>query len=283
MINYISGEKLQEIAELTIIFEDQRFGDLWPVQIKNTNCKYVIIKRGDPIPNDVHNARSIFVYTHGVDMFTERVLPSLNHKFTLMSHNSDWGVDEKYRSLLDDDRIVEWYAQNIAFIHPKLKPIPIGIANSQWPHGNFKNIQEVINCNNSKTELVYNNFNCNTSPGNRVHVQQALNKNNIPTNLPVNNATYLQELSRSKFCICPYGSGYDSHRVWEALYLGSIPVVPNGPVFNYKNLPFLKVDNWNTVNVNLLEDAYDKIINNDYDLNELNIDYWRAEIENTYI
>lgn len=283
MLNYISGEKLQEIAELTIIFEDQRFGDLWPVQIKNTNCKYVIIKRDEPIPSDVHNARSIFVYMHGVDMFIERVLPLLNHKFTLMSHNSDWGVDKKYRPLLDDDRIVEWYAQNIAYIHPKLKPIPIGIANSQWPHGNFKNIQKVINCNNSKTELVYNNFNCSTSPGNRVHVQQALNRNNIPTNLPVNNATYLQELSRSKFCICPYGSGYDSHRVWEALYLGSIPVVPNGPVFNYKNLPLLKVDNWNTITVNLLEDMYDKIVNNDCDLKELNLDYWRAKIEGTYI
>ena len=37
----------------------------------------------------------------------------------------------------------------------------------------------------------------------------------------------------------PYGNGYDTHRIWEALYSGSIPVVKENKAFNqFKDLQF---------------------------------------------
>lgn len=33
-VNHISGEKLQEIADITIIFKDQNNRELWEAQIK---------------------------------------------------------------------------------------------------------------------------------------------------------------------------------------------------------------------------------------------------------
>jgi hypothetical protein len=36
---------------------------------------------------------------------------------------------------------------------------------------------------------------------------------------------YYDEMRRSKFIMCPSGLGWDTYRVWEAFYLGTIPVV----------------------------------------------------------
>ncbi|OEU19570.1 hypothetical protein FRACYDRAFT_235628 [Fragilariopsis cylindrus CCMP1102] len=36
---------------------------------------------------------------------------------------------------------------------------------------------------------------------------------------------YLKEISNSKFILCPSGLGWDTYRIWEALNLGTIPVI----------------------------------------------------------
>ena len=82
----------------------------------------------------------------------------------IITHNSDLCIDEKYIPLLDSKNIIHWYAQNISINHAKLSPIPIGIANPKWPHGNKQTLKEVINKNNKKTNLVYANFTVSTNP-----------------------------------------------------------------------------------------------------------------------
>ena len=61
---FISGEKLQELADLTIIFEDQPHKGLWTEQIQNISCNYIILSPGSDLPNKIHEAKSIFIYTH---------------------------------------------------------------------------------------------------------------------------------------------------------------------------------------------------------------------------
>jgi len=46
---------------------------------------------------------------------------------------------------------------------------------------------------------------------------------------------YLSELSEHYFCLCPRGNGLDSHRFWESLYLGVIPVIVNNSHTSSKN------------------------------------------------
>lgn len=281
-MKYISGEKLQELVELTVIFEDQRHPDLWQAQLPNTNCDHIILRNDEPIPGKVLHAKSLFVYTHALDLFFSRVFPHIKHPIILMSHNSDWGIDNgKYDCFLNSGKIIKWYAQNVNHNHDKLIPLPIGIANSQWEHGNFNNILEVINQQNTKSKLVYNNFNCSTSPGHRSYIERVLEANNIPRDHPTDNKTFLSELSKSKFCICPFGAGYDSHRIWEALYLNTIPVVPRCIGFEkIKNLPILSVDDWTSVDINFLNNAAAEIKLSDYDMSPLSIEYWASVIDN---
>ena len=41
---------------------------------------------------------------------------------------------------------------------------------------------------------------------------------------------YLRELGRHRFSLAPAGNGLDTHRAWESLYLGVLPLVEDSPV-----------------------------------------------------
>ena len=52
------------------------------------------------------------------------------------------------------------------------------------------------------------------------------------------------------FSICAPGNGFDTHRVWEDLILGLIPIVKTSPLDPlYKNFPIIIVKDWNEINL----------------------------------
>lgn len=48
---------------------------------------------------------------------------------------------------------------------------------------------------------------------------------------------YLKEISNSKFILCPSGLGWDTYRIWEALNLGTIPVIERH-VYKYELITY---------------------------------------------
>jgi hypothetical protein len=56
---------------------------------------------------------------------------------------------------------------------------------------------------------------------------------------------FYRTLKRTKFAICPQGTGIDTHRVYESLLCGATPVVLRNPLSNlYKDLPVCIVNQW---------------------------------------
>jgi hypothetical protein len=52
-------------------------------------------------------------------------------------------------------------------------------------------------------------------------------------------------LQNSVFVLCPPGNGMDTHRAWEVLMLGKIPIIQNLPINKvYENLPVWVVEDW---------------------------------------
>ena len=48
--------------------------------------------------------------------------------------------------------------------------------------------------------------------------------------------------NKYKFILCPLGNGVDSHRIWETLYSGSIPIVLDKVTFKcLDGLPVIKL------------------------------------------
>jgi hypothetical protein len=55
-------------------------------------------------------------------------------------------------------------------------------------------------------------------------------------------------MRKTLFVPCPRGNGLDTHRIWEAIYLGAIPVVLNSDRFAaLEGWPILFIEDWNEI------------------------------------
>jgi hypothetical protein len=60
---------------------------------------------------------------------------------------------------------------------------------------------------------------------------------------------FYKKLVRTKFVICPFGLGKDTHRVYEALFFGAIPIIKSSfldPMYNKLGECWI-VNNWSEV------------------------------------
>lgn len=58
--------------------------------------------------------------------------------------------------------------------------------------------------------------------------------------------TYLSSMAEADFVLCPRGNGLDTHRIWEALYMGTYPIVRRHSMIEdlVSGLPVWVVDEW---------------------------------------
>jgi len=211
--------------------------------------------------SDVDSGRVLFVYTDWLPHFVEKVLPRRTQPFVLVTHNSDHGIEEQHRELLDHPLVLHMYSQNTHISHPKLTALPIGIANAMWPHGNQTNFKEMISSApplNEKRHRVYANVNQATNMGHRSMVMNTVK--NFPFVDVVqpnkNHREYLKELASYKWVVSPKGNGVDCHRLWECLYAGCIPLVDdteNTRAFRDMGFPILLIKDWNTLSIDALD------------------------------
>jgi hypothetical protein len=90
---------------------------------------------------------------------------------------------------------------------------------------------------------------------------------------------YLNELASCKFVLSPRGNGIDTHRTWETLYLGSIPIVKTSSLDPmYEGLPVLIVQNFEDITERFLEEKYEEMSHTTYNLQRLNSSYWFSEM-----
>ena len=72
-------------------------------------------------------------------------------------------------------------------------------------------------------------------------------------------AKYRDDIEKYKYVLCPPGNGIQTHRLWEAMYFGSIPVVKDSILYkSFKKLNIIFVDNFKNIKIKEL----DKNINN---------------------
>ena len=118
---------------------------------------------------------------------------------------------------MDDPRLLAWFGQNSdIFFHEKFYPIPIGIANKKWSHGNQKVFNEVLSQleKNKATKLfkIYMNFSQRTTPKRRKIFQYFKNKPFVITASQKSIKQYLHEMARYKFVLSSHGNGLYCHR-----------------------------------------------------------------------
>ena len=200
-----------------------------------------------------------------------------------MDHQTDLLISEKIFNK-KPKCIKTWYTVNAGFNHDGLKPIPIGIASSfskkNLNSSNFK-LFDKNNFSSSEVSL-YLNFQKNTNFKERKNLVKLFqNKKWVEIDEPnLDKKSYLENLRKFSFILCPWGNGIDTHRLWETLYSGSIPITKKHPTFNYSGkLPILFVNNYEEINYDYLKKFLDDFDLDQYDLNVLTKSFWLEEIK----
>lgn len=254
--------------------------------VKNENhifykLRKFVVKEGDIIFTHTGNLDNLFF-----------LLRNINKDFnlTLITHQSDKIINEKMYSR-KPLCIKTWFALNVDFDDPNLIPLPLGVANE---YSYKKNI--VMSSNNNKLKIstyqkdkltVYLNFNVTTNYLERQWIKDFFDNKKwveIEDNL-IEIEEYRKKVIDSTFVMCPPGNGTETHRMWEALFLGSIPIVKNHITYkNIQDLPVFFVDDFKEVS----EDSLNKFLKSltqkpDLNLDKLSILYWHQEIQNKSI
>lgn len=92
-------------------------------------------------------------------------------------------------------------------------------------------------------------------------------------------------MGRSAFMICPSGQGNDTHRVWETLALGRIPIVDRTSTSQvYDGLPVWMVDGWSdfaAMDEDHLSERFSYYLGrwDDYEWERLTLSYWVSKIK----
>lgn len=174
-------------------------------------------EKGWEVLKDYRKNPIVYVCTNDLDYFKPDMV---DEPFILITHNSDNNITEEFLPLLRNPLLIRWFAQNVLIIHPKLVPIPIGIANKEWEHGDIDGlVRNMVFVTPDK--FLYRNFGVSTHFA-RKDIIEHLTQEMSPR---VEFTTYLKEIRRHEFILCPQGNGVDTHRLWETWYLGRIPVL----------------------------------------------------------
>jgi hypothetical protein len=273
-MDIITGEKIQELCDIFILPN-------YKIQTRDITRVFLLNK----LNYRIDNPKIVFTFTDTFEKsFTELVirLQLLTNKFVLVVNQSDYKIDERYLSIFDKvPNLLHIYATNINVVHNKITPIPLGIANSNWKHGDLsiinKYIQKLNNIN--KDKLIYFFFSIDTALNIRNECYNKISKKGIPFLNNTDYDTYINTLSQYKFAISPEGNGIDCHRFWEALYVKTIPICLPNIIVNYyaKYFPVVILNDWDELDISKLEDIYNNADWSNYD--KLNMKYIKNMIE----
>ena len=278
------------------------------------NYPFTLTKNGATYRFNFDNVSGMSVYVRITDVinFFNNCLNRFKNPIILVTGDMDTTVPDDIMEIyhyLDHPKLLKWYAQNYSgnYKHPKLYNLPIGLdyhtlylsTNSEWGESgtpseqetalieiknNFKNI---VNCNG---HLAVTNFQHSTIgyPLRRQHYREPIlnalkNKECIVWLPKQTRINFWNSCNDNAFVICPFGNGLDTHRTWEVLILGRIPIIPKSNMnIMFEGLPVIEVGDleWKDINSEWLVEKFNNIkLNWDtYSWDKLNLSYWINQI-----
>lgn len=289
-MEFIQGQKFKTITDL-VFAPNPKAKDLWAIgdydDLKTTFTEIspVLIKA-------TYEGKLITVYTHGI--YIKELFEQLRNlwlsDFIVITHNGDVAMDDSYKI---PKNVHYWFAQNVSTDDYRVESIPIGLENDMWGLYHTKppvNKVEVIKAKmeepKSYRNLAYMNFNPATAPAKRNHVWEMFKDKSWVTAHRGSNFSdfnnYVDNVRHHKFVLCPEGNGMDTHRTWETLYLGNIPIEKRNKNNKfYTDLPILFVDDWEEVTEEFLHHNYWGMKLTDWNMEKLDMQYWINKIKNT--
>lgn len=282
-IDWIQGDKFVKIADFvyapnTFASDDYaKYPNTFdPLKLGNINIVYT---------NTMYLARLLRIVAH------------LPQRFIVLSHNGDQHTDkgmigtyangiliaeEPYQL---SDNIIKMYVQNVNVIHPRISTIPLGLENSMWGTQKKEIMSRLMKDGKkriySRNKLVFMNHSTNTRFEERQMLYDKFGKLSWVTTTKHSKdlESYFKNILTHKFIMNPWGNCFDNHRMWEAFYLGCIPITKRC-IFTsfYEDFPICLIDSWDEVTEDFLNKEYERINKLEFNKDKLKFFYWRTKV-----
>jgi len=216
--------------------------------------------------------------------FFER-LRLTRRRIVLVTGQGDLPCD-KFRQSFLPKNVVHWFATNVTCGHPRVTALPLGLG----PQGDAVTPREseIVAARaaaGGREKWLYVNFRPETNPAARrpafEHFQNlSATESWITFRAPGergSNEGFLGELVSHRFVLCPPGNGVDTHRMWETLLAGAIPVVLRSVATEpFRALPILFVDDFRGVTRDFLRARWER--REPVDLTLAEAAYWDSQV-----
>jgi hypothetical protein len=167
----------------------------------------------------------------------------------VLAGGSDHDVTQQELRQMSNLNSVKFFVQNLDFEETEnIKLLPIGVQDMKWARSGMAwNYRRQFRRNTKKSKILVGPFGMTHSERIR-----CLNSARASSLCDVKFASlssygYAKLSSEYLFIACPRGNGLDTHRLWETLYRGSIPVLVSSnfskTLLSY-GLPVAEISDW---------------------------------------
>ena len=251
-------------------------------KIVGKNTEMIIYKNTNI---EIHENDSIFCHSSFINefFFHLKKIKNLNN-LKLITSQSDVQINKKLY-ISKPDCISEWYSINVNHNAENLIPIPLGLANNYSPKNiRFSDLRNNKSKEEKKKNKIYCNFNPNTNDKERQDIFHMSKKDKIFSfdHPSLSISEYINKIDKYKYVLAPWGNGFDTHRVWEALYLGSIPIIKRHVTYQYLDEnSILFIDEYEDINKSTIENFEKRYSELKQEI--LNIEFWIMKIHKNKI
>lgn len=201
---------------------------------------------------DLTDGDVIFCETELLKELEESVLGKLNNRIVLILGNSDHSNGPSIESIMKFKCITYVFAQNLEKHIEGVEVLPIGLENA-WRsnHGRVRKFKSGMNLDSPRISRIMWSFNVGNNVASRLSAKNFLTNSKVADFMgDLSAKRHRNALKRYKFVAAPPGNGLDTHRMWEAIYMGCIPIVIRTHMtmrFSELGLPVLTVDSFEEV------------------------------------
>ncbi len=233
---FISGDGMANLCEVSM------YSPMW--------------RRGVPSATKIKNASTIFIPGHRLDEFLQRYEGSLTARVLVIGNSDrdyfsvDFQIPKSVKLIL---------LQNSHVSGDSIETMPIGIENLRYGRNGFKRYFKCKDVSKVNKVLVgpYS-----MTHSERVEINQFASIENPKFTVLTEHVSpkHLASIaSKYSFIACPRGNGTDTHRFWETLYRGSIPIVKRSAwstSLRKHGFPFIEVESWSLHEIDEVVESY---------------------------
>ena len=228
-IEYINGYKFARMSEYVFseVLTNKQFQEINPknIEIIYSNNSHVCYQRNQL---NISDGDTVFCVNSSIELLFHHVKNENLKNLILITSQTDDKISKKSIKKLPK-QFSRWYSINVDCTDPQLISIPLGLSNGYDKNldldDNLINI-DLNNFTKRKENLLYLSFEDNTNIRHRSGLKNYFSQFEWAKILYKKNeiVEYENDLRISNFVLCPQGNGIDTHRIWETLYCGSIPI-----------------------------------------------------------